>query len=108
MADELKTRKDLEAAVIMRAWKDDAFRRELLSDPKAAIARLTGKPLPAGVKVVVHEETATTLHLCLPARPAKAAGAGELSDAELEAVAGGGGDPTVSLVNVCTSLQLAC
>jgi hypothetical protein len=108
MASEPKSRKDLEAAVILKAWKDDAFRKELLSNPKAAIAKLTGKPLPADMQVVVHEETAKTLHLCLPAKPAKAAGGGELGDEELEAVAGGAGDPTYSLVNICPSLQVAC
>ncbi len=36
MANEQKTRKDLEIALIMKAWKDDGFRQELLSNPKAA------------------------------------------------------------------------
>lgn len=91
MANEPQSRKDLETAVILRAWKDDAFRRELLANPKAAIAKVTGKPLPDDLQVVVHEETAKTLHLCLPAKPAPTAGA-ELADEELEAVAGGASD----------------
>jgi hypothetical protein len=88
MANEPKTRKDLETAVILKAWKDDAFRKELLSNPKAALAKLTGQPLPDDVQVVVHEETAKTFHLCLPATPATVT---ELDDQELEQVAGGGG-----------------
>ena len=54
--------------------KDETFRQELLSNPKAAI--------------VVHQDTPTTLHLVLPVPASSAAGA-ELSDAELEQATGG-------------------
>jgi hypothetical protein len=43
-------------------------------------------PLPAGGKLIVVEETATTNYLVLPA-----AATGELSETELQAVAGGTG-----------------
>ena len=86
MANEQKTRKDLEIAIIMKAWKDDGFRKELLANPKAAIAKLTGKPLPADLQVVVHQETAKTIHLVVPEKPAST---DELNEEELGKVAAG-------------------
>jgi hypothetical protein len=95
MAAAPKSRKDLESALILKAWKDDAFRQELLSNPKAAIEKLTGHRVPDDVQVVVHEETARTFHLCLPAKPASETGRA-LSDVDLETVAGGAGDMTIT------------
>jgi len=91
MANEPKTRQDLETALILKAWKDDAFRQELLSNPKAAIAQVTGKPLPDDVQVVVHQETSKTIHLVLPEKPAGrvATQLGELTEEQLRQVAGG-------------------
>jgi len=42
--------------------------------------------MPAGLKIVAHENTSTALHVVLPHLPAAS---GELSDNDLEAVAGG-------------------
>ena len=36
------TPRDLEAHLIARAWKDEAFRQELLSDPKAVVDARAG------------------------------------------------------------------
>ena len=47
-----------------------------------------GSRLPEGVEVRAVEETAETIYLVLPSRSADILG-GELSDQELEAVAGG-------------------
>ena len=47
----------------------------------------TGSKLPPGVHVKVIEDDAHTVHFVIPAKPA---GAAELSDTDLEAVAGGG------------------
>lgn len=84
-------RRQLEAQLIEKAARDTAFRAELLRDPKDVIERELSSAggsamrLPATVTVVVHEETADTFHLVLPEAPK----AGELSDVELAAVAGG-------------------
>ncbi len=73
--------------VIRRAWADPAYKAKLLSDPHAALAE-AGVTVSAGTKVKVVEDTADTKHLVLPLAPANAA---ELSDDELEKVAGGCG-----------------
>ncbi len=87
------TRRELEGRLIARAWKDEAFKQELLRDPKAVVereaARLRpGASLPADLEVQVVEETPTTLFLVLPASPVARPG-GDLSDADLEQVARG-------------------
>lgn len=73
--------------MIARALADDpAFRDQLLADPKATLSALVGMPLPDAVSVEVHEESLTSIHIVVPA----ASGSGELSEDDLELVAGGG------------------
>jgi Nitrile hydratase, alpha chain len=84
-------RQELEAGLLARAVKDDAFRRALLDDPKGTLERELGVRLPAGVRLTVLEETATRRYLVLPPDPLRPAG--ELSEEELEAVAGGTCNP---------------
>jgi Nitrile hydratase, alpha chain len=88
MADP-RTRRDVELQLIEKAWKDDAFRQALLTDPRGALERELGAKLPAGVQVKVLAESADTFYLVLPANPDRAP-AGELTDQQLDAVAGGG------------------
>jgi Nitrile hydratase, alpha chain len=88
MADQT-TRRDFELQLIEKAWKDDAFRQALLTDPRGALERALGGKLRAGVQLKVVEETADTFYLVLPANADQTATAGQLSDQQLEAVAGG-------------------
>jgi hypothetical protein len=91
MTEQQKT---LQQQIMARAMKDEAFRQELLSDPKETLERELGITLPQGVTIQVHEDTPTTIHLLLPAQ-AQVSGVQELSDAELEqAVGGASGDRT--------------
>jgi len=69
--------------IIAKAWADEAFKAQLLAAP-AAIAAAEGIAIPAGVKIVVHENKPGELHVVLPAKPSA-----NLSDAELEGVVGG-------------------
>ncbi|MBU0492017.1 MAG: NHLP leader peptide family RiPP precursor [Chloroflexi bacterium] len=55
--------------LINRAWHDDAFKRELLANPKAVIERALGVVLPDEVNIHVHEQTPTEVHLVLPMPP---------------------------------------
>lgn len=87
MSDTTNARKQTEAQVIARAQQDSAFRQQLAQDPKGAIAREMGITLPDSVNVEVVEESPSKVYLVLPAQTAQAGS--QLSDAELENVAGG-------------------
>ena len=76
--------------IIARAMKDEAFRQELLTNPKAALERELGITIPDDVVIRVYEDTSTTIHLALPLKTSTSEPQ-ELSDAELDAIAGGGG-----------------
>jgi hypothetical protein len=78
-------RKEMEEKLITHAWQDEGFKQELLSNPKAALEK-KGISIPANIEVKVVEETPTALYLVLPMSPDQAK---ELSDAQLESVAGG-------------------
>ena len=77
-----------DAQIIAQAAKDEVFKKALLADPKAALESEFGVKLPEDVSYKVLEETANQQYLVLPAVP-PAAPEDELSDAELEEVAGG-------------------
>jgi hypothetical protein len=85
--DSNASRREMEARLVDKAWKDAAFRRELLEDPKGTLERELAVKLPEGFSLTVLEETAMSRYLVLP--PAPAQDGGDLSDKELEAVAGG-------------------
>jgi hypothetical protein len=72
-----------------RSLEDEDFRQRLLEDPTAAVEQELGSPLPEGVEVRVVEESADTIYLVLPSASRVGEG-GELSDRELDAVAGAG------------------
>lgn len=85
------TRADFEAQLVARAWQDENFKQELLSNPKAVFERQLGQTAPAGVEITVVEETPNHIYMVLPAKPSAIEGSEELSDEALEAVAGGVG-----------------
>jgi hypothetical protein len=85
---EQTTRREFELQLIEKAWKDDAFRQALRTDPQGVVERELGGQLPAGLQVKVLAESADTFYLVLPANPDRAP-AGQLTDQQLEAVAGG-------------------
>jgi len=80
------TRRDLETKLIEKAWKDPAFKQAVISDPKGLLEKYIGQKLPEQMRIFVHEEDANTLHFSIPTAPANVT---ELSDADLENVAGG-------------------
>jgi hypothetical protein len=79
----------MERRLIEGSLEDEDFRRRrLLEDPKAAVKQELGTRLPEEVRMVAVEKTADTIYLVLPSASPLGEG-GELSDQELEAVAGG-------------------
>jgi hypothetical protein len=70
--------------LVSKTWNDAALKKRLLSDP-AAVLKEHGLIVPAGITVKVVENTDKLIHLTLPAAPSAA----ELSEQELQAVAGG-------------------
>jgi hypothetical protein len=73
-------------AIIARCWEDDEFKKRLMSDP-ATVLKQNGVDVANGIQIRVLENTDKVLYLTLPAKPREE----ELSDAELEGVAGGFG-----------------
>jgi hypothetical protein len=80
------TRHDLEAKIVKRCWENEDFRREFTADPGGAFFRYLEVPAAGLPKIVIHEEPAGSWHIVLPARPAEIR---ELSEQDLEQIAGG-------------------
>jgi hypothetical protein len=85
---EASGRAQMERMLVQRSIEDEDFRRRLLEEPKAAVEEELGARLPKEVQVQAVEETADTIYLVLPSA-SPIGGGGELSDQQLEAVAGG-------------------
>ena len=81
-------RAEVERTLVQRSMEDEDFRQRLLDDPKGAVEQELGSRLPEGVEVRAVEESAQTIYLVLPSASPLGQG-GELSDQELDEVAGG-------------------
>lgn len=77
------TRSDVEAMLAERIAADPAFRDALLADPRGVVSEVVGFDIPDSVQVILHEESLTQIHLSIPP-------ANDLTDADLDLVAGGG------------------
>src|SRR5262249_31810941 len=86
MRERITSRQQAQDLLIKRAAEDDAFRQQLLANPKATISRELGIQFQDEVKIHVIEETAYNLSLLLPAKPPPARA---LAETELAAVVGG-------------------
>jgi hypothetical protein len=76
----------VEMEVKKRAVKDPEFRALALKNPQAAIAKINSKPLPRGFRVKVVEDEGANVVIVLPEPVGRVQ---ELSEFDLEAVAGG-------------------
>lgn len=72
--------------VSRRSSVDPAFRKQCLDEPRAAVEQVTRLPIPAAFRIRFVENQGANMTIVLP-DPVEAEG--ELSDADLEAVAGG-------------------
>jgi hypothetical protein len=82
-------RTEIERRLIERSLQDEDFGQRLLEDPEAAVEEELETRLPEGIQVRAVEESADTIYLVLPSASPVDEG-GELSERELEAVAGAG------------------
>jgi regulatory protein YycH of two-component signal transduction system YycFG len=83
-------RAEMERRLVQRSIEEESFRQRLIEDPKGAVEQELGTRLPEEVRVVAVEETADTIYLVLPSTSMAGGEAVELSDQQLEKVAGGG------------------
>lgn len=99
-ADELPLSEDSDpfAQIISKAFKDSAFKSELLNDSHAAAAKI-GITLPKDMDIRFLENTPDEIHLVLPINPSIS----ELSDADLDMVAGGRGFTNQEERDICTA-----
>jgi hypothetical protein len=77
------TRSEVEAIIAERIAADPGFRDALLADPHAVLSEIVGLDIPDTVQIDLHEESLTQIHLTIPSSD-------ELTEADLELVAGGG------------------
>jgi hypothetical protein len=80
--------RDFELDIIVKAWRDEKFRQNLLKDPKKAIEKEFNIKVPEDMTISVHEESENSLHLIVPSLPPHFA-TEDLSDDELKEVIGG-------------------
>jgi hypothetical protein len=90
----------MERRLVLRSIEDEEFRQRLLDDPKAAVEQELGTRLPEGVEVRAVEETADSIYLVLPSAEPIGEGA-ELSERELEEVAGAGSSAGSGACSIC-------
>ena len=83
------TRQEIEERIIAKSWQDDAFKQEILNNPKAVLSREIGQPLPDEVEIRLVEKTPNIVYLVLPMKPITPEDDAEISKVELDALAGG-------------------
>ena len=81
---------------------DPEFREQMLADPQGTLSS-TGMPLPPGVEVRVHVNTADTFYLAFPPDPNVA-----LSDEALGMVAGGKSASTIGSGGSASTVGSLC
>jgi len=94
------TRREMETRLVEKAWKDPVFRKDIVKDPKGMLEKHIGQKLPEQLRIFVHEEDANTLHFSIPPAPSNL---NELSDGDLEKVAGG---TDIVITGVTTSMVI--
>ncbi|KST69182.1 NHLP leader peptide family RiPP precursor [Mastigocoleus testarum] len=98
-----QTPQTLETRIITRALQDPSFKEQLLSGPvaaKAAIEKEIEQKLPQDLQVNVLEETDKASYVVLPKMPS----VDEVSEEELESVAGGRRRPSSGAIGAATAV----
>jgi Nitrile hydratase, alpha chain len=82
----LEVKHELETRLIEKCWRDPDFQKLVVADPKKMLETFLGQRLPDRFRIFVHEDDQDTMHLTIPPVPSNRT---ELSDEELERIAGG-------------------
>lgn len=61
-----RSRREFEESLIIKAVRDSSFKRELIENPKIAIAQNFGVQLPVEIEIRVLEENEKILYVVLP------------------------------------------
>jgi hypothetical protein len=91
------TRHEFETKLIAKVWQDEAFKQELIDNPKAVYQRELGQQFTQDVMIQALEEDSNTLYLVLPSKPKVSE---ELSEKELEAVSGSWSENCVQYISI--------
>ena len=103
---EIKDAREAKGRIIKKALSDSAFKKALLANANGAIEGELGVKLPAGLKVKVLEDSASQIHLVLPAfSPVKKEG---LSESELSRVSGGFKDGSTKPYDCMMNTEFVC
>ncbi len=82
--------------VLSKSALDSEFRAGLLTNPRATLERMAGEPMPENLRVKFIEKDSDCDAMFVLPDPISS---DELTDQELEAVAGGIGNLTINLCN---------
>jgi hypothetical protein len=101
---EQESRKEWEAKIIVHAWKDQNFKRQLLSNPEQALKEF-GCPYPKNCHFKVIEEKENEYTLVLPRSPA---GSANLNEKQLFTIAGGSYNCNTASGPNCEGSSVSC
>jgi hypothetical protein len=80
------TRGEMQDLLVKFSLESPRYRQALLENPREVVQKQFAIDIPSNVNIRVVEDSASTVHIVLPHTVQEGA---ELSDADLEAVAGG-------------------
>lgn len=83
--EQLKNAPEFLKKIIIKALENSAFKKELLSNPKAAISKETGEKIPSNVSIRIFENTKDVVNLVFVQKRDN----DELKNEDLELVSGG-------------------
>ena len=81
---EKKSWSKIREELLQKIWDDPEFKKTFIENPKKILEKELGRKLPRDLKVNVYENTPAIFNIVLPQKSS-----GELSDDDLENVAGG-------------------